>query len=112
MAAEALTELVAIRATPNEPDAQGLITAISRMGYAIEEAFTDLIDNSIDADATAVLVRFIRDDSAVKRIVVADDGHGMSERVLARAMKFGAKTAHEVSDLGRYGMGLKSASFS
>jgi hypothetical protein len=112
MAAEALTELVAIRATPNEPDAEGLITAISRMGYAIEEAFADLIDNSIDAAASAVLVRFIRDDSAVKRIVVADNGHGMSEQVLARAMKFGAKTAHAVSDLGRYGMGLKSASFS
>lgn len=112
MTPDLLQDLPAIGATRNEPDAEGLVTAISRMGYSIEEALADIIDNSIDARASNVLIRFIRDDSAIKRIVIADDGHGMVEKALEKAMKFGAKLRHELTDLGRYGMGLKSASFS
>ena len=51
MTPDLLQDLPAIGATRNEPDAEGLVTAISRMGYSIEEALADIIDNSIDARA-------------------------------------------------------------
>ncbi len=94
------------------PDAEGVFDAISRIGYEFEQAVADLIDNAIDAGATNVLVRFIHDGHSVQSVVVIDDGEGMTGSELDRAMAFGARTGKGDDSLGKYGMGLKSASFS
>lgn len=93
------------------PDAEGVFDAIARIGYEFEHAVADLVDNSIDAKASNVLVRFIYDDNAVRSVAVIDDGDGMDARQVDDAMAFGARTGKGDDSLGKYGMGLKSASF-
>ena len=70
----------------------------------------DLIDNSIDAGATHVLIRFYRAGAQLTGLAVVDDGGGMTEAELDEAMRFGSRTKKTPADLGKYGMGLKSAS--
>lgn len=94
------------------PDAAGVFDAIARIGYEFEQAIADLVDNSIDADATEVLIRFFYDSRSVYSVAVIDNGHGMDGERADQAMAFGARTGKTDDDLGKYGMGLKSASFS
>ena len=93
-----------------EPDAAGILRAISRIGYRLPEAVADLIDNSVDAHADTVLIRFFRTDQNLTAIAIVDDGDGMDEPTLHEAMRFGSRLQHGASELGKYGMGLKSAS--
>jgi Histidine kinase-, DNA gyrase B-, and HSP90-like ATPase len=93
-----------------KPDAAGVLRAISRIGYRLPEAIADLVDNSIDARAATVLIRFFRSGEDLTAIAVVDDGSGMDEKTLHEAMRFGSRTPFGHSDLGKYGMGLKSAS--
>lgn len=86
--------------------------AFARVGYSFEQAVADLIDNSIDANATSVLVRFLGDGNSIQRVFIVDDGKGMTEEQLSDAMQFGSDRAHNLKDLGKYGVGLKSASAS
>ncbi|MFC3651957.1 ATP-binding protein [Dyella humi] len=91
-----------------------MLEALRGVGYSVEAALADIIDNSISAHATEVRVEFDWDEEH-SRISVLDDGCGMSDRELERAMQLGAKSpldARDASDLGRFGMGLKTASFS
>lgn len=93
------------------PDPAGILKAVSSIGYSIQSALADLVDNSIDAGATHVVIGIERQANAVARLFVVDDGHGMDAVELHEAMRWG-RADHDESDLGRYGMGLKSASFS
>ncbi len=83
-------------------------------GYTLPTAIADLIDNSIAANCRNVWLRFEwSPDSAW--ITVVDDGDGMSENELVDAMRLGSKSPVEErdpNDLGRFGLGLKTASFS
>lgn len=94
------------------PDAEGVFDAIARIGYEFEHAIADLVDNSVDAGATEVLIRFFHDGKSVYSVAVIDNGRGMGEAHMDQAMAFGARTGRAEIDLGKYGMGLKSASFS
>lgn len=94
------------------PDAEGVFDAIARIGYEFEHAIADLVDNSVDAGATEVLIRFFYDKKSVYSVAVIDNGIGMGEARIDQAMAFGARTGRADVDLGKYGMGLKSASFS
>lgn len=94
-----------------EPDAR-VVDAFQNIGYSLEAAVADLIDNSVDAEAKEVLVRFVRTNDELLSLDVVDDGHGMSEKAIDRAMKFGGQRQYKVGDLGMYGMGLKAASLS
>lgn len=84
------------------------------IGYSIGTALADLIDNSISAKATSVDIVFDVSD-AEPVVVIADNGRGMTEPELLQAMRHGGgegrgkRAAH---DLGRFGLGLKTASFS
>ena len=89
-----------------------IVEAFQNIGYSPEAAIADLTDNSIDAGAHVVLIRFLRTNEELHTLVVADNGKGMSARSLDRAMQFGGQRQYEPGDLGMYGMGLKSASLS
>lgn len=93
-------------------NAKGTIRAFARIGYKLPEAIADIVDNSVDAGAKNILIRFFCSDSAIRRVAIVDDGAGMSEASLLQAMQFGADVKHAASDLGKFGMGLKAASFS
>jgi hypothetical protein len=97
---------------PLAPNFGKLDTALRSIGYTFEVAVADIVDNSIDARASSVLVRlFIRKDGHID-VVVADDGRGMDAGTLREAMRFGADVSAEVDRLGKFGLGLKLASLS
>lgn len=91
-----------------KPDPR-MMQAIGR-NHSFESAVADIIDNSLDAGAENVLVRFIRDRSALVGLYVVDDGKGMSDAEIDHAMTFGGRRNYVVSDLGHFGIGLKAAS--
>ncbi|MDE3819750.1 ATP-binding protein [Sinorhizobium meliloti] len=94
------------------PEGGGTVRALSRIGYELPAALADLIDNSIDAGSSRVEITFYRDDHEIATVTIADDGKGMNSDELRTGMQFAGKTEHKEGDLGTYGMGLKSASFS
>jgi Histidine kinase-, DNA gyrase B-, and HSP90-like ATPase len=97
---------------PNDPNAGRLIESLRYLGYGNYEAIADLVDNSIDAEATKIHVSVQHRESHVQ-IAVADDGDGMDMATLDQAMRLGSLTARDVnSDLGKFGMGLVTASLS
>jgi hypothetical protein len=98
------------------PNAYKTLSAIREMGYGSIESVLDLVDNSIDAGATriAVQVRKIDKTDADSGIIidVLDNGSGMDEATLSQALRLGSDTERSEGDLGKYGMGLVTASLS
>jgi hypothetical protein len=96
------------------PKPEYLIKSISEQGYSFEASIADLIDNSISADARRVEV--VSDhESEPYRLYIADDGNGMSLEKLKESMQFPSASPDAIrrsSDLGRFGLGMKTASFS
>jgi hypothetical protein len=87
--------------------------SLRAVGYTIQAALADLIDNSIAAGARNIEVAF--DVSASPYVAIMDDGHGMDAAMLVAAMRFGSRDPREIRkglDLGRFGLGLKTASLS
>lgn len=98
--------------TENTPNANKLISSLRNTGYDNIAAIADLIDNSIDADASNIRVSIVPAVNDFK-IVIADDGNGMTRSVLDQAMRLGSDTPRNTeSDLGKFGMGLVTASIS
>ena len=96
------------------PEASSMIETFRAIGYSIEAAVADIIDNSISASAKNVWVNFEWDGTNTW-ISVKDDGKGMNNDELVQAMRPGSKNPLEDrgnKDLGRFGLGLKTASFS
>ncbi len=96
------------------PEAASMIETFRAIGYSIEAAVADVIDNSISATAKNVYVNF--EWKGVQTwLSIKDDGHGMNNDELIQAMRPGSQNPladRSVSDLGRFGLGLKTASFS
>src|SRR4051794_35492511 len=82
-----------VESTP--PDPERTKDAFSRIGYSLEEAIADLVDNSIDAGAKDVLVRFLYDRKSIRRVFIVDNGRGMREETLRDAMRFGSTLKHK-----------------
>jgi hypothetical protein len=80
--------------------------------HTFETALADLIDNSIDADARNVLVRFLQRDGLVVGLRLIDDGKGMDAHAIDLAMTFAKRREYDDGDLGHFGIGLKAASLS
>jgi len=95
------------------PSAPDLLESMRAIGYSFEAALADLIDNSIAAEARAINVRFsVHGDPYV---AIIDDGTGMSPEELTSAMRHGSRNPglqRNTLDLGRFGLGLKTASLS
>jgi hypothetical protein len=90
------------------PDPQ-FLEAIG-LNHAFESAVADLVDNSIDAGAKHVLVRFVRRSDGLIGLYVVDDGKGMGEDEIDKAMTIGKRRDYAAGDLGHFGIGLKAAS--
>ena len=91
-----------------------MIEALRGLGYSTATALADIVDNSIAAGACNVELEFSWKGSG-SHITIQDDGAGMDEVELDRAMRLGELSpldARGSSDLGRFGLGLKTASFS
>jgi hypothetical protein len=96
------------------PPASSTLEALRGIGYDASTAIADILDNSISAGARNIRLDF-RWDGANSSISIMDDGHGMTEDELSKAMILGSRSPLEVreeTDLGRFGLGLKTASFS
>ena len=91
-----------------------MIEALRGLGYSTSTALADVIDNSIAANALRVDVSFTW-AGAASRVTIADDGRGMTPDQLEKAMRLGDHSPLDPrlpGDLGRFGLGLKTASFS
>lgn len=83
-----------------------------KQAYPIETSIADLVDNSIDAEARHVLVRFMQSGNRLTGLCVVDDGRGMDNDTIDRAMQFAGRRKYCADDLGMFGIGLKTASLS
>ena len=95
------------------PLASQLMQSLRSIGYTTQAAIADVIDNSLGAGATRIEIDFAHTPRAYVSIV--DNGGGMSRDELLQAMRYGSRDPREVrlgNDLGRFGLGLKTASLS
>lgn len=93
----------------NPPNPRRTIEALREMGYDSYSSVLDLIDNSIDAHANEIHVNVLDlNDDIV--ITIEDNGCGMDEETLSEALRLGSETERETADLGKFGMGLVTAS--
>lgn len=96
------------------PSAAPVIQSLRNIGYNAQTAIADIVDNGIDAGATDIHITF-EYNTGDGYIIIQDNGTGMSDEELQIAMTIGSKDPREERkqhELGRFGMGLKTASFS
>ena len=104
----------AVRVQELAPRASSLIASLRDIGYSLQTAVADLIDNSLAAGARTIEL-LAETHGEVPAIGILDDGDGMTEAELLKAMRPGSRSPLEdrdATDLGRFGLGLKTASFS
>lgn len=93
------------------PSASRLTNSLRDIGYTFTSAIADLVDNSISAGASRVDID-ICFEGENSYVLIADDGSGMTDRDLTEALRFGSRREYAEDELGRYGLGLKTASLS
>ena len=96
------------------PNPSALLESMREIGYSTESAIADLIDNSITANSRNINIRFSWDNGN-PWISIIDDGNGMDMDELLTAMQIGSINPldqRDPDDLGRFGLGLKTASLS
>lgn len=93
------------------PNAYGVLRGFKAIGYSLPEALSDLIDNSIDANAKNVVIQFGRTTDELKFIQIIDDGDGITPDHIDNAMGWGYESKKTDSSLGCFGLGMKTASF-
>ncbi|WP_370287781.1 ATP-binding protein [Nocardioides sp.] len=93
------------------PSAARLTGSLRDIGYDFPTAVADLVDNSIAAGASRINV-FTHFEPNGSYVLISDDGAGMSESELIEALRFGTRRTYATNELGRFGLGLKTGSFS
>lgn len=102
-----------MREIDHPPHAPSLLESMRSMGYSLEAALADIVDNSIAARARHVAIHFAAEPDP--HLAILDDGKGMAAAELELAMRHGSTSPlvrRDDADLGRYGLGLKTASLS
>jgi hypothetical protein len=97
------------------PKASAMLEALRGLGYSTADALADIVDNSISAAASEVRIDFCWEGGDGAFISILDNGRGMDDPELEAAMRLGEKSPLDErsgDDLGRFGIGLKTASFS
>jgi hypothetical protein len=103
-----------IKSEEASPNPEYLIKSIAEQGYSLETSLADLMDNSISAKADKIEI-LIDMESEPFRLFMADNGEGMTEKELRKNMQFPSNSPEDSrlnTDLGRFGLGMKTASFS
>ena len=96
------------------PPSTYLADSVRNFGYNFNSAICDIVDNSISAGSSEIRIR-VEWNKGQPFISITDNGCGMSEKELANNIVVGSANPREmrsISDLGRFGLGLKTASFS
>ena len=96
-----------------DPFAPALIESMRSLGYSFQSAVADLLANSIGAKAENIYIFSSPSDNP--SLIIFDDGCGMSASQLYEAMRYGSSNPlddRDTDDLGRFGLGMKSASLS
>jgi len=91
------------------PSAGRLVESLRDTGYSREAAFADILDNAIAANATKIGIEF-QYIYGEFRVIITDNGDGMSEEELKNAMRYGSERRPNPKSLGKFGMGLQTAS--
>ncbi|KAA5611903.1 ATP-binding protein [Rhodovastum atsumiense] len=95
------------------PNPKRLVRILAAVGHTMHSAVADLVDNSINAKATEIAITFGPPNGGHGRwMSIADNGEGMDAPGLAEAMRIGSDASYEANSLGKYGYGLKGASWS
>lgn len=92
------------------PDPGRTMEGLRDTGYSFETAVADLLDNSIAAAATRINVKVALDFRGRIRLLIADNGTGMDRSGLVQAMQYGSPRRPDPASLGKFGLGLKTAS--
>ena len=92
------------------PQAARTIEGLRDTGYEPADALEDIVDNSIAAGATEVVIRAWVTPAGEPLVTVSDNGHGMNEEGLINAMTYGSAARQNPASLGKFGLGLKTAS--
>lgn len=92
------------------PDPGRTMEGLRDTGYNFETAVADLVDNSIAAEATKVDIQVARDFRGNIRLLISDNGIGMDREGLIQAMQYGSPRRPDPASLGKFGLGLKTAS--
>ena len=95
-----------------EPDPVGLFDILARAGHRLPSAVADLVDNSISAGANAIEISFPNPNNGGRWMCIRDNGRGMNAQELRSAMRVGNQRVYGGTDLGKFGYGLKGASWS
>jgi hypothetical protein len=95
----------------NEPNADVLLNSLRSAGYSLQAAVGDFVDNSIDAEASLVVINLAVDKkTGLWMIEIGDNGFGMQEDTLDEMMRLGSRSTHDVMrDLGAFGLGSDTA---
>lgn len=94
------------------PDPERITESLRDTGYILNTAVADIVDNSIAAGADSISVELKLDPRGNVRFSVADNGIGMDRNGLVNALKYGSARRPDPSSLGKFGLGLKTASTS
>ena len=97
-----------VHTVSSPPNAKRTMEALREMGYDSYASIMDLIDNSIDAGASQIAIT-VREDKDDIVIAIYDDGSGMNEETLREAIRLGSDTERQSGNLGKFGMGLVTA---
>jgi len=97
-----------------------VLFGLSRIGYTPSSAICDIIDNAVSAKATKIYIDAIKIDESksnsyknnIKEYIIADNGNGMDSSEILAALELGTIQVYENNSLSKFGLGLKSATFS
>lgn len=93
-----------------QPDPARIVNGLRDTGYNFNTAIADIVDNSIAAKATKIAINVSMDPNGNVKVFIADNGIGMDMAGLQNAMKYGSMERAEKNSLGKFGLGLKTAS--
>lgn len=93
------------------PSAARLTQSLRDIGYNFHTAIADLVDNCVAAGATHINVETVFEPNG-SYVLICDDGTGMNETEAVESLRFGTRRDYELNELGRFGLGLKTGSFS
>jgi hypothetical protein len=96
----------------NPPDPARMIVGLRDTGYSFEAAVADIVDNSVAAGATDVQIHWSVTRLGHKFIHFADNGAGMTRDELEAGMRYGSPKRVSAKSLGKFGLGMKTASSS